>query len=161
MGIDFAAFFQGVYGNKIFNGVKRYTHFWQGTSNRGADFADRYHLPIVYKGVTLDQGNTSSDMPDWGGQNWGKPSVYYLEDGSYLRFKSLTIGYTLPNNLTRIVSIEKLRVYFTAKNLFTLTKYTGYDPEVGNIQGDPTQQGIDISGYPQTRMYTFGVNLEF
>ena len=126
---------------------------------QGADFANRYHLPIVYKGVTIDPGNTTSNMPDWGGQNWAKSSVYYLEDGSYLRFKTLTLGYTLPSNWTEKIRVQKLRIYVTGKNLFTLTKYTGYDPEVGST--NPVLQGIDISGYPQTRMYTFGLNLDF
>jgi hypothetical protein len=73
--------------------------------------------------------------------------------------KSLTIGATLPKNLTDWAKIEKLRVYMTFKNLFTLTKYSGYDPEVSN--SNALFQGIDAGGYPQVRMITFGINLIF
>jgi TonB-linked SusC/RagA family outer membrane protein len=159
-GIDLSAFFQGVYGNKIFDGVKRWTYDWLTVTNHSADFANRYHLPVVYKGVIIDPGNTTSNLPDIGSQNWGaQPSSLYIEDGSYLRMKTLTLGYTLPKNWTDKVGVDRLRIYFIAKNLFTLTKYTGYDPEVSS--SDPKLAGIDISGYPQSRMYTLGANIDF
>jgi TonB-dependent starch-binding outer membrane protein SusC len=158
-GFDFNAFFQGVYGNKIFNGLKRFTNTWLGNMNRSAEFANRYHQPIVYNGNTIDPGNTTTNMPAMGSANWGVPSEYFIEDGSYLRLKSITLGYTLPISLTNKVKLQKLRFYVTAKNLFVLTNYSGYDPEVGNQ--DPLLQGIDVAGYPQTRVYTVGVNLEF
>ncbi len=160
-GFDFNAFLQGVSGNKIFNGTLRYENFWQGSLNRGAEFADRYHLPIVYKGVTIDPGNITSNMPDVGGQNWGKSSSLYIQDGSYLRLKNVTLGYTLPASISKMIKIDRLRIYFTGKNLLTFTKYTGYDPEVGNNTGDPKLAGIDLIGYPQSKMYTFGINLDF
>jgi TonB-dependent starch-binding outer membrane protein SusC len=158
-GIDFSMFWQGVAGNKIFNGVKRWTYDWNTSTNHAAEFADRYHMPIVYNGETIDPGNLESDLPDVGTINWGNPSSLYIEDGSYLRLRSLTVGYTLPNSWTSKVNIERFRLYFIGKNLMTLTRYTGYDPEVSNP--DPKQAGIDISGYPQSKMYTFGINLEF
>jgi TonB-linked SusC/RagA family outer membrane protein len=158
-GIDISMFWQGVTGNKVFNGVKRWTYDWQTLTNHAAEFADRYHLPVEYNGVVIDPGNLESDLPDVGSANWAVPSTLYLEDGSYLRLRILTIGYTLPESLTSKVGLGKFRIYFTGKNLVTFTKYTGYDPEVSN--DDPKLAGIDIAGYPQARMYTFGINLEF
>jgi hypothetical protein len=98
-------------------------------------------------------------MPKVGLENYGVTSSLYVEDGSYLRFKTLTIGATLPKNLTDWAKIEKFRVYVTFKNLFTWTKYSGYDPEVSN--STPLLQGIDAGGYPQVRMITYGINLIF
>ena len=158
-GIDFSMFWQGVMGNKIFNGVKRWTYDWQTLTNHASEFADRYHLPIVYNGVTIDPGNLDSDLPDLGNRNWGVPSTLYIEDGSYLRLRTVTLGYTLPRAWTNKVGIGSFRIYFTGKNLLTFTKYTGYDPEISSI--DPKLAGIDVAGYPQSRMYTFGFNLEF
>ena len=158
-GIDFSAFFQGVYGNEIFNGLKRDLVTWETSLNHGAFFADRYHLPVVYNGTIIDPGNTSSNIPDVGSQNWGQPSSLYIEDGSYLRLRTVTIGYTLPKTWTDKIMIERLRFYFTAKNLITITDYTGYDPEISS--SDPKLAGIDVVGYPQSKMYTFGLNLDF
>jgi len=158
-GIDFSVFFQGVAGNKIFNGVKRNLYDWQTLTNHSADFADRYHQPVVYNGEVIDPGNLNSDMPDMGSQNWASPSSLYIEDGSYLRLRTLTIGYTLPNAWVNKLNVQRLRIYFTGKNLLTFTKYSGLDPEIANR--DPLMAGIDIAGYPQSKMYTFGINLEF
>jgi len=158
-GFDFSAFFQGVYGNQIFDGIKRFTYTWETSQNHAASFADRYHLPVVYNNVVIDPGNTTSNLPDVGAQNWGTPSNLYIESGSYLRLRTLTLGYTLKNAWSSKVGIEKFKIYFTGRNLFTLTKYSGYDPEISNP--DPKLAGIDIGGYPQARMYTFGVNIEF
>jgi TonB-linked SusC/RagA family outer membrane protein len=158
-GIDLSMFWQGVAGNEIFNGVKRWTYDWNTNTNHAAEFANRYHLPIEYNGEVIDPGNLTSDMPEMGVANWGSPSTLYIEDGSYLRLRTLTLGYTLPQKWTSKININKFRIYFIGKNLLTFTHYTGLDPEVSNP--DPRYAGIDISGYPQSRMYTFGFNLEF
>jgi len=132
-------------------------------TNHAAELVDRYHLPVEYNGIVIDEGNLESDLPDLRAQNWNRPSSLYIEDGSYLRLRTLTVGYTLPSDWTSKVGIGTFRIYFIGKNLVTFTKYTGYDPEVANIgnPSDPRLAGIDISGYPQSRMYTFGINLEF
>jgi hypothetical protein len=83
-----------------------------------------------------------------------RPSDRYIEDGSYLRLKNLTLGYTLPATLLQKVHISGLRVYFSADNLFTISKYTGFDPEVGN-------SSIDWGTYPVTRTFSLGVDLKF
>ena len=80
-------------------------------------------------------------------------STRFLEDGSYLRLKNLQIGYTLPSKVTEKFHCSRLRFYTTASNLFTITKYSGYDPEVGG--------GVDYGNYPQSRTFTFGLNANF
>ena len=80
-------------------------------------------------------------------------STRFLEDASYLRLKNLQIGYTLPEHITKKFRCSRLRFYATATNLFTITKYKGYDPEVGN--------SIDYGNYPQSRTFTFGLNANF
>jgi hypothetical protein len=81
-------------------------------------------------------------------------SSYFIEDGSYLRMKLLTLGYTVPSNLLSYIGGKTLRVYVTAQNLVTLTRYRGFDPEIGSL-------GIDRGIYPQSRVFMAGLNLGF
>ena len=84
---------------------------------------------------------------------------YFVEDGSFLRLQDITIGYTLPKKLTRKWGVERLRVYATGSNLFCLTGYSGYDPEV-DIQSGLTPS-VDYNRYPRSHGYLFGLNLTF
>ena len=84
----------------------------------------------------------------------------YLEDASFLRLRNLQVGYTLPANFARKIAMKSARLYFTATNLFTLTKYTGLNPEV-SIGGSSTTPGVDSGSYPLSRTYTFGINVTF
>ena len=84
---------------------------------------------------------------------------YFIEDGSFLRCSDVTIGYTLPKNLTKKLHISKARFYVSASNLFIITKYTGYDPEV-DIQTGLTC-GMDYNRYPRSRSFVFGTNITF
>lgn len=88
-------------------------------------------------------------------------SDYYLEDASFLRFNSLTVGYTVPRRLTQWVHVSKLRIYATASNLFCLTNYSGFDPEVNCRRNNPLTPGIDYSAYPKSRSIVAGLNLTF
>ena len=88
-------------------------------------------------------------------------SDYYLEDASFLRFSSLTVGYTVPRHLTQWVHISKLRFYATASNLFCLTNYSGFDPEVNCRRNNPLTPGIDYSAYPKSRSLVAGINVSF
>ena len=91
--------------------------------------------------------------------NNDRMSSRFIEDGSYLRIKNLSIGYTLPRALTQKLSIESLRVYFNVQNLYTFTKYNGYDPEVGSYNQNVLLRGVDYARYPSQRIFTFGLNL--
>ena len=86
---------------------------------------------------------------------------YYIEDASFLRFNSLTLGYTIPQRHTLWMHISKFRVYATASNLFCLTNYTGFDPEVNCRRSTPLTPGVDYSAYPKSRSLILGVNLTF
>ena len=90
--------------------------------------------------------------------NW-KSSDIYIHNGSYLRLKNAQIGYTLPQHLTRHASIQRLRVYVGAENLFTITRYEGFDPELAS--GGYTTLGVDKGIYPQSRTITVGANVTF
>ena len=95
---------------------------------------------------------------------YGMVSSEFIEDASYFRLNTLTIGYTLPKNLTKKVGISNLRVYFTGGNLFCLAGYNGYDPDVntrpGGQDGFPVPN-YDWNSYPRARTYTFGLNVAF
>ncbi len=166
---DFSAFFNGAYGNKILNGIKQYLYYRQDFTNHAADFANRYVENDIYKydPVTGERfiavpanHNTTVFRDD--SKNYSRPTDFYVEDGSYLRLKILNLGYTIPAALTSKINIQKFRVYVGIKNLFTITKYQGYNPEAGYTSEDQNlDMGIDIGVYPVTRMYLIGVNLNF
>ncbi|WP_128546987.1 SusC/RagA family TonB-linked outer membrane protein [Larkinella soli] len=88
-------------------------------------------------------------------------STSYLFDGSFWRIRNVSLSYTLPGSLTNRLKMNGIRVYATATNLFTITKYHGYDPEVSNSGDDLRAAGLDFGTYPQARTYTFGLNLTF
>lgn len=83
-----------------------------------------------------------------------------IEDGSFLRLKTLTLGYTVPKKLLTRFRIDNLRVYFAAQNLWTISNYSGYDPEV-SIRNSALTPGLDFSAYPRARQFSFGVSLGF
>ena len=90
-------------------------------------------------------------------------SDWAVEDGSYLRLSTLTLGYTLPAHLTKKVGINNLRFYVTGYNLFCITGYSGYDPEVSTCRRNGSQltPGVDYSAYPKSRQFVIGLNLNF
>ena len=88
-------------------------------------------------------------------------SDWAVEDASFLRMQSATIGYTLPEDLTKKIHMRKLRVYVTGTNLFCLTKYSGYDPEVDTRRATPLTPGVDYSAYPKSIGFVAGINVTF
>lgn len=145
---DATVFGQGVTGNKICNQIRRLD---VPTSN--------YLRSALGRWVGEGTSNSYPRLTDSDSNgNFTNMSDFYLEDGAYFRLKTIQIGYTLPKSIVSKVSIEKLRVYATSNNLFTLTKYTGYDPEIGGDQGI---YGIDRAVYPQARSFMLGVDLTF
>jgi hypothetical protein len=88
-------------------------------------------------------------------------SDWAVEDGSFLRLSTLTLGYTLPKNITRKAHLESLRFYATCYNVFCLTGYSGYDPEVSTMRSTNLTPGVDYSAYPKSRQYVIGFNLNF
>lgn len=145
-GFDMMIFAQGAAGNKIFQGLRRLDI---GNANYSTEVLSRWNG----EGTSNSYPRVSSS--DNNG-NFTNMSDFYLEDGDYLRFKVVQLGYTLPSTIINKIGMQKVRLYITAENLLTLTKYTGYDPEIG---GDVF--GIDRGYYPQARSFMFGANLQF
>ena len=145
-GFDFMMFGQGVAGNKIFQGLRRLDIL---TSNYSTRALSRWHG----EGTSTDFPRLTDADPNG---NFSKMSDFYLEDGAYLRFKVVQLGYTLPSHLFKGAGISRFRVYVTGENLLTLTNYTGYDPEVGG-----GVFGIDKGQYPQARSILGGVQITF
>ncbi len=145
-GIDFSLNLQGQTGNKIFNAKEMIR-------------PDRYNFEHhVVDGWTTEGSSNTEPKPSFGGNNY-LPSDKFIQDGSYLRIRSLIVGYTLPIVWTKKVYIQKFRIYMKAENLHTFTKYTGYTPEL--IGRDILYSGIDFGAYPVTAVYSAGINLTF
>jgi TonB-linked SusC/RagA family outer membrane protein len=168
--LDISAYFNWVYGNDIYNANKiwytslnlyyKYRNLLNimNSNNRfttidketGALVTDPMLLAEMNKNATLWSPNyTNQRLNDW-----------HIENGSFLRLNTLTIGYTFPKNLTSKVGIGQLRIYATGYNLWVLTSYSGYDPEVSTAL-NPLTPGMDWQAYPRNRMFNFGLNVEF
>ncbi len=122
------------------------------------------NLPKTILNRWTGEGSTNSAPRfafDSANENY-RASDYWVENASFLRARNVQFGYTLPNSITRKAGVSRMRVYAQAENLFTLTKYSGCDPEVtGGNSAYGTEAGIDRGVYPQNRTFTFGVNLNF
>ena len=145
-GFDLMVFAQGATGNKIFQGLRRLDI---GNANYQTEALDRWTGP----GTSNDYPRLSSDDPNG---NFTNMSDFYLEKGDYFRLKVVQIGYTYTNRRLTNLGVSRLRIYLTGENLATLTKYTGYDPEIGG-----GVYGIDKGFYPQARSFIAGVQLGF
>tara|TARA_R110002049_G_scaffold231291_1_gene403641 strand:- start:4546 stop:7611 length:3066 start_codon:yes stop_codon:yes gene_type:complete len=143
---DLLVFGQGASGNKIFQGLKRLD-------------VENANYQTAALGRWVGEG-TSNNFPrlttNDTNSNFSNPSDFYLEDGDYFRFKTVQVGYTFPSDVLGKYGIDKLRIYLTAENLFTFTKYSGYDPEIGG-----GVFGIDRGYYPQAKTNQIGINLQF
>lgn len=144
---DLMVFATGAGGNKIFQGLRRLDI---GRANYTTAVLGRW----TGEGTSNSYPRLSSDDPN---RNFGRMSNFYLEKGDFMRLKVVQLGYTLPQlAVMNKVGIHKLRVYMTAENLLTFTKYTGYDPEIGG-----GVLGIDKGQYPQARSFLAGVQIQF
>lgn len=162
-GFDLSLFFQGVAGYDIFKAIDREGMFVRKAYNQFADIKDRFHPVNNPNGtrprVTLSDPNGNSQMSD-----------LYVENGNYLKLKNITLGYTFPKSITSKLRLQKLRIYATAQNVFTITKYSGFDPELGDTNADKneysvtygvTDLAVDRGQFPQARSFIMGVNINF
>ena len=178
--LDLSIFFNGSYGNKVFNyNAVELTHMNSAWSNQLNAVADRAKLvPVDPDKVYADGSNWYDDITNVKVANPGtktprpttadpndndRYSTRYIEDGSFIRVKNITLGYTFPKNMLAKYNVENLRVYCNVQNLYTFTKYTGYDPEVGASTQDSTglAYGIDNGRSPSPFMCSFGLNITF
>lgn len=155
---DFNVYFYGTFGNKLLNYVESNLESFQkrgseGVENVSVEYYQNHWTPARtsnrYARALANDDNTLNNVP----------SSVWVEDGSFVRLKNLTVGYTLRSGLTDRYKLTRLRVYVSAQNLFTITKYSGIDPEIGIKGGNATQNGVDNGTYPFSRYLTFGVNV--
>ncbi len=145
-GIDLSANIQGQTGNKIFN-AKEVVR------------PDPYNFESHVLNRWTGPGSSNTEpRPSFGGYNY-TPSDHFIQDGSFLRIRNVVLGYTMPANWSNKIYMQKIRLYVKADNLYTLTKFTGYTPEIGS--GDVLSAGIDYGIYPITAVYSIGINLNF
>lgn len=147
-GFNLSIFIQGSYGNDIFNASRIETEGMYDGKNQSIRVLDRWRIP----GQITDVPKANFDM---------KNSTYFIEDGSYLRLKDVSISYNFTGKQLRKWGITRLQPYFTASNLLTWTGYSGMDPEVNQWGNSGSVQGIDWGTYPHSRSYVFGINVEF
>ncbi|QMV69628.1 TonB-dependent receptor [Sphingobacterium paramultivorum] len=147
---DLSIFIQGTYGNDIFNASRMETEGMYDGRNQTTVVLDRWRVP----GQITNVPKAGFDM---------KNSTYFVEDGSYLRMKNVSLGYSISPERLKRIGIHKIQPYLSVSNLFTLTKYSGMDPEVNQYSGgsDSRIQGIDWGTYPQNRSFVLGLNIEF
>ena len=145
-----SVFFQGSYGNDIYNASRIETEGMYDGKNQSTAVLNRWKK----------RGDITDIPRAVKGTDNIKASSRWVEDGSYLRLKTLTLAYNLPTQALQQYGIRKVQPYFTAQNLWTLTNYKGFDPEVNEGLSGPTM-GIDWGTYPQTKSFIFGLNIEF
>ena len=166
---DFNLYFYGSFGNKVLNYVESHLESFQkrgseGVQNVSQEYYENYWRPdrpsSRYARALANDDNTLNSVP----------SDVWVENGSFVKLKNITVGYTLPGTLLNRFSISRLRVYVSSQNLFFITKYSGLDPEIGMQGGssgstymppNPTQYGLDNGTYPSSRFFTVGLNLTF
>lgn len=151
--VDLSIFLQGTAGNKLLNLTRA-----SGTMNSNLGTNYLTEAADFYSATNLD-----GSLPTPSSYNHINNAVSsrMVENGSYLRIQNVTLGYSLPSDIISKIKLTRLRVYASGQNLFTFTKYTGYDPEVGAYNQDALMSGIDNGRYPVPRLISFGFNVEF
>lgn len=144
-------FIQGQHGNEILNSNRFELESGNGLSNASTNMLDRW-TPTNPSDI-YPRANRNADYLHM--------SDRYIENGSYIRLKTLTLSYNLPSKWMNAIKVSSLRIYFTCENLLTLTDYSGFDPEVGRFGFDNTRMGYDYGGYPSAKSYILGFNLNF
>lgn len=149
-GFDLSMFFQGSVGNDILNILKYDIYSGTGWYNVPKDIFDKFWTG---PGSTNENFAISANSRD----NLTM-SEWYIENGSYVRLKNVTLGYTFPKQWVQKLTVQNLRLFVAAQNLFTITSYSGLDPELGN--SNPAFMGIDMGWYPQARSFMVGLSLK-
>ena len=168
---DLVVYFTGTYGADILNYQRVMTEGMTSVFNNQASsvgnravygYVDANGSALDPKNVFLANSEATLPRPTTTDNNRNtRMSDRWIEDGSYLRLQNLRIGYTLPKSILAKYRVSGLKVYVNAQNIWTLTNYSGYDPEIGAFNQSPLQQNIDMGRYPTPRVYTFGIDAEF
>ncbi|MGD9929570.1 MAG: SusC/RagA family TonB-linked outer membrane protein [Mangrovibacterium sp.] len=147
-GFNLNVFMQGSVGNDIFNASKGDIMGMYDLKNQSTEVLERWRTP----GQITDVPKAGFNM---------QPSSYFIEDGTYLRVKDVTLSYNFKGGILNRAGVSRLQPYFTATNLLTFTKYSGMDPEVNQWGNSGAVQGIDWGTYPHSKSFVFGLNVEF
>jgi len=151
-GFDLAMFLQSSVGNELANALVMDMYSSEfGQWNMSKEMMNRWHgegSTNIYPRLISSDPNQNARFSD-----------RYIEKGSYLRMKNLQIGYTLPASFTQNFKVSRLRIYGSIDNVFVLTKYSGFDPELGDYIGNPLNNGIDLASYPRPRTFVLGFNI--
>lgn len=147
-GITLSVLVQGSYGNDVYNVSKMETQGMYDGKNQTTEVLDRWQVP----GQITDVPKAGFDL---------RNSTYFLEDGSYLRVKDISLSYDLPRRVLKPLHLTRLMPYVSATNLLTITSYSGMDPEVNQYGNSGAVQGIDWGTYPMCRSFVFGLKVEF
>lgn len=172
---DFLAFFNWMYGNQVYNtgriSFDMYYRTTYGNMLNTMNYDSRYHYIDASGNLVTDLAELAklnANAKIWSPFSMGNASPVFhswaVEDGSFLRLQTVSLGYSLPKKLISRLSMSNLRVYFTVYNAFLWTNYSGYDPEVSTTRNSGYNQllpGIDYSAYPKSRNYTAGINVTF
>ncbi len=169
-GIDFSANFNYMVGNEVYNANK--VEFTSSRKFYNRNLVEMMNVDNRWTNIDWTTGQLITDPATLASVNAGKtmwsPAVgnavfsdWAVEDASFLRLQSVTIGYTFPEELTKKAHIRKARIYATGTNLFCLTNYSGYDPEVDTRRATPLTPGVDYSAYPKSIGFVAGLNLTF
>lgn len=142
---------QSSYGNKIYSTLRQNLELTTGFQNVLSDLTNRW--TATNTSGTFQRANEGTTVYPI--------SSRFIEDGSYLRLKTISLGYSLPKKVASKIYLTKLRAYVTANNLFTWTKYSGYDPEVNSNGQNSSQQGVDSGGYPNAKSIVAGLSVTF
>ncbi len=146
---DLNVFIQGVFGNDIINYTRMELETGSGRNNQ---------LSTIKNAWTPT--NTNTNIPKVSGSNNYTMSSRWVEDGTYVRLKTISLGYTLPKKFVSKYGIDKFKLYVSAQNLFTITDYSGYNPDV-SYNNSNTKLGLDYGSYPNAKSVTVGFNLTF
>lgn len=150
-GIGLNIFLTGSVGNDIYNASRIETEGMYSSRNQSTEVLNRWKKPGDITNVPRALISTENV----------KASSRWVEDGSYLRVKNITLSYEFPTRMLKKIFLNRLQVYASAQNLITFTKYKGFDPEVNQFGNSATVQGIDWGTYPQVKTFVFGLNVEF
>lgn len=169
-GFDLSIFFTFSHGNDVFNATKL-TNTKTALKNQNvlkcADSAHRWMTinsqgNIVKDPTELAALNKGKDVAAWNDMEIGDTYIHSwaVEDGSFIKLSNVSLGYTFPKKLIRRTGLSNLRLYVTANNIHTWTKYSGFDPEVSTM-GNSLTPGVDFGAYPRSHSYVFGINVAF
>jgi TonB-linked SusC/RagA family outer membrane protein len=162
---DFNIFFNYSYGSEILSFVKRNLFSLNGEGSIGLQNVSKEFYDNRWTGEGSTNEYPRAVWSDVGANS--RVSDAFIEDGSYLRLKNIEVGYTLPTKISKKLNNARLRIFGSVQNLFTVTKYSGMDPEIGQsmgsngVAGGVTASGVDVGIYPYSRYFTLGFNLQF